>query len=63
MKKKKSEIFQMSEIFQSSKVHKFSEVHVKNNEFHILNTNFKITIGHLRLGLKFEPGVVCGGVR
>ena len=24
-------------------------------QFHILNTNFEISIGHLRLGWKFEP--------
>ena len=38
-----------------NKFQKFSEVHVKNNEFHILNTNLKITAGHFRLGWTFEP--------
>ena len=35
----------MSEIFQNS----------CEKQFHILNTNFKIVVGHLRLGWTFEP--------
>ena len=59
-KKTNFKVFPRSEIFQNSKVWKFSKVHVKNNEFRVLNTNFKIenletVVSHLRLGWTFEP--------